>query len=567
MSGTLKISFSGREYELGIVESISDRYSKSVATTPIPTMSEDATFAIESDSSIVIAVEFTRKTPDYGVTDGDDSTKWTNGYWYEEIQKIMNRWQAKTNGCTLTYTPGADNPYVPARNYNGYIKTLSRVYDPGEPTTIRVSMEFHVGTMVVRKPSSGQTPVNASAYEITMSNWDQTQWFALMKGDVNCISSYTIEGGMEQPFESITMQIPKNRLSSVAPDLVDNIIAGKSKMILKAVGTSTMTVTKCKLSNKTYSITAYCDAEAIKGYTLSVESTYTPWYWIKYIITSGEFGMAYIDPSDKEGVEESRRTFFYALNPAEGDYDEITFKKGQNIWYILQVCALYLRCKIFFANGCAYCVDYCLQATQFASEKSRDAFTEYGDVDLYTTQEDNPLYGRVTGSVTLGNEGIDTVINTQVIQCTGDDGKSTTVTYKAPDITVSRSGTKLPISELIEGGGYTQATTVAKNLVEYRLEPQRSITFKLKEMQNTSGGLAWQPYFSPSARANMVRSTADDITITNMSDDEKYRRPQKLLLSQYERSYPEGYTKYTFGIISNIDLAVSTSQILSSQQG
>ena len=160
MSGNLKITFGGKEYELGIVESISDRYSKSVATTPIPTMDEDATYAIESDSSIVLTVEFSRVTPDNGTTSGSDSTTWTNGYWYEKIQEIMNRWQARTNGCVLIYTPGEDNPYIPARNYNGYIKTLSRSYDPGDPTVIRVSMEFHVGTMVVKKPASEQTPVD-----------------------------------------------------------------------------------------------------------------------------------------------------------------------------------------------------------------------------------------------------------------------------------------------------------------------------------------------------------------------------------------------------------------------
>ena len=560
MSGTLKISFGGKEYDLGIVESISERYNKSVATTPIPTMSEDATYAIESDSSIVVTVEFSRVTPDSGTTSGSDSTKWTNGYWYEEIQKIMNRWQARTNGCKLTYTPGADNPYIPARNYNGYIKTLSRMYQPGDPTVIYVTMEFHVGTMTVQKKTSTQEPSYAEDYEIIMSNGDRTQWFALMKGSVNCISSYTIEGGMEQPFESITMEIPKNRLTSVAEGLVDNIIAGKSKMVMKAVGTSTMTVTKCKLSGKTYYVTAYCDAEAIKGYTLDIESSYTPWYWIKYIITSGEYGMSYLDQDDG-------RTFFYTLNPAEGDYDDITFKKGQNIWYILQVCALYLGCKIFFANGCAYCVDYRLSSVSAGSTYTANAFVDYADLDLYTDKETNALYGRVTGPVTLGNEGIDTVINTQVIQCVDTEGKSVTVEYKAPGITVSRSGNKLPISELIQGGGYEQATTLAKNLVDYRLEPQQSISFRLKEMQDSGSQLAWQPFFSPSARADMIRSIADDVTITNMSEDGKTRRPQKLLLSQYERSYPEGYTKYTFGIISNIDLAVSTSQILSSQQG
>lgn len=547
----MKIKALGREYEMGIVKTFSERYSKSVATTPIPTMSEDATYGIESGSSIVVSVEFTRKDPDSPSNSSSDSSRWTNGKWYLEIQKIINRWQARTDGCELSYTPDRDNPYLPARDYNGYIKSLSRSFNPGDPTVIYVSLEFHVGTMTVNKKKSVAWPsIPVSDFEITMSNEDQSKWFCLMKGDVNCISSYTIEGGMEQPFETITMEIPKNRLSSVAEDLVNHIVAGKNKVILNAVGRSTMTVTKCKLSGKTYRVVAYCDAERIKGYTISAKSSYTPWYWIKHILTSGEFGMAY-------STEGSDPTFIHSVTPAEGDYDDITFDEGQNVWYILQVCALYLGCKIFFANGKAYCIDY-------RPAKAVSAIHEAGYIDLYTQDSNNPLYGRVTGSVTLGDEGVDTVINTQAIQCSDEAGKSITKEYKAPNLEVSRAGTKLNIPELIEGGGYTQATIVAKNLVDYRLEPQQSISFKLREMQGTGDGLSWQAYFDPSTRADEIRSIADEVDIVNKSAKGDLR-PQMLLLSQYVRSYPEGTTKYTFGVISNIDLAASTSQILSNQ--
>lgn len=551
MSGTLKIKALGREYELGIVKSFSDRYSKSVATTPIPTMSEDATYGIESGSNIVINAEFTRKSPDTPQDSSSDSSRWSNGKWYLEIQKIINRWQARTDGCELIYSPGADNPYVPARDYNGYIKTLSRTFNPGDPTMLYVSMEFHVGTMTVNKKKVSTWPsVPVNSFEITMSNEDQSKWFCLMKGVINCISAYTIEGGMEQPFETITMEIPKNRLSSVAEDLVNHIVAGKNKIILNAVGRSTMTVTKCKLSGKTYRVTAYCDAERIKGYTISARTTYTPWYWITHILTSGEFGMAY-------STEGSDPTFISSVTPAEGEFDDITFDEGQNVWYILQVCALYLGCKIFFANGKAYCIDY-------RSTRSVSAIHEAGFIDLYTQDSSDPLYGRVTGSVTLGDEGVDTVINTQVIKCTDETGKTISKEYKAPDLEVTRAGKTLNIPELVEGGGYTQATTVAKNLVDYRLEPQQSISFKLREMQDTGSSLAWQAYFDPSTRADEIRSIADEADIVNKSAT-GVRRPQMLLLSQYERSYPEGTTKYTFGVISNIDLATSTSQILSNQ--
>lgn len=558
MSGRLTFSFGSETYDMGIVESISEKYSKSAAATPIPTMSENATFVIESGSGINISLELRRKAPDSGTTSGSDASKWTNAYWYEQVHGLMNRWQAKTDGCTMRYDPGEDNPYIPARTYNGYIKSMIRTYKAGDPTVIYTSIEFHVGTMIVNKKRAG-TSTAVSAYEISMSNGDQSKWFALMTGKINCVKSYEIEGGAEQPFESITMEIPKNRLSSVAPDLVDNIIPGGSKVILSAVGNTTMTVVKCKLSSdKTYKITAYCEAERIKGYTLSADGTFDPWYWIKYIITSGEFGMSYT-------AEGSDPTFLYSVNPALGDYDDLSFKTGQNVWYVLQVCAMYLGCKIFFADGKAYCVDYRVSK---GSEYISGAVEDREPVDLYTNSTSDPIYGRIAGSATLGNEGLDTVINSQTISCTDPDGKSTTYTYKADGLAVVRAGNQLNIPELVQGGEFKQAETFARNLVDYRMEPQQSVSFTLREMQGTGSSLAWQPFFNPPTRVDSITSTADDFTVTNMSDDKsKGRRLQKLILSQYKRSYPEGTTKYTFGVMSNIDLAASTSQILNNQVG
>ena len=557
MSGKLTLSFGSESYDMGIVQSISEKYAKSVATTPIPTMSENATYVIESGSSINMSIELTRKTPDDGKTSGGDASLWTNAYWYEKIQRLVNRWQARTNGCTLRYEPGADNPYIPARVYNGYIKSMTRTFKPGDPTMIYTSLEFHVGTMTVNKQVSG-TPTPASAYEITMSNGDQSKWFALMKGNINCISSYTVEGGAEQPFESITMEIPKNRLTSVANELVNNIVPGGSKVILSAVGNTTMTVVKCKLtSDKTYKITAYCEAERIKGYTLTGDGAFDPWYWITYILTSGEFGISYTAEGDSP-------TFLYSVNPALGDYDDLSFKKGQNVWYVLQVCALYLGCKIFFADGKAYCVDYRISR---GSKYIEGAVDDRQPVNLYTEDTSDPIYARITGSVTLGNEGLDTVINAQTIACSDSDGKSKTYTYKPEGLGVVRAGNQLNIPELIQGGDYTQAETFARNLVDYRKEPQQSVSFKLKEMQGTNDSLAWKPFFGPSTRVDSITSTADDFTVTNISTSGAGRRLQKLVLSQYERSYPEGITKYTFGIMSNIDLAASTSQILNNQVG
>ena len=258
----------------------------------------------------------------------------------------------------------------------------------------------------------------------------------------------------------------------------------------------------------------------------------------------------------------SPATFIHTSETSMTEYDDLTFKKGTNIWYILQVCALYVGCKVFFAHNNAYCID-CRSTT--ITTGSSGPLVDYEDILLYDLDPSEPIYGRTTGSVNLGDEGIDTVINTQVIECVNSSGKRVTYSNKTDEKTV-RAGNTLYINTLIQGGDYHQAEKLASNVVSYREEPQQSVSFTLKELQDVGGAMGWAPFFLPNARATSITPLVDDFTITNKSvKPGGGRKPQKLLLSQYERHYPEGTTTYTFGIISNVDLAVSTSQIVSNQ--
>ena len=556
-AGTLTLEYDGKEYDLGYLTKYRENFSKTSATTPIPTKGSDNTYAIESGGKMSVSLELQRKNPANGAATGTDSTRWTNAYWYSRISEIVDIWQARKDGYILKFTPSHDNPYTPEREFRGYIKSFSREIAKGSPEIISVNVEFVVGTRYVSTNTSN-SGTKVTDFQISMSNADGSAWYTLLSGDaVNCIEAYDMEGGMEQPFESITLSIPKNRLTTVAPDLVDNIVPGYSKMVVRAVGKSRMTVVKCKLSNKTYKITAYCDAEAIKGYNLTTESSFTPWFWIKYILTSGEFGFTFSLNNDEDGLP----SFIYSVTPKEEETDELTFKKDTNVWYILQVCAMYLGCKVFFANNKAYCIDCRGKGTQ---SNVSDALKNYSIVNLYTYDTSDPIYGRTTGSVSLGDEGIDTVINSQSVECKDDTGANTTATYTEGK-EVIRAGNTLYATELIEGGDYSQGKTLAKNVVEYRREPQQSVTFTLKELQSTGSTVTWAPFFQPASRAEEITSLVDDFTVTNESVDTGVRLPQKLLLSQYERHYPEGTTTYTFGTIANVDLAVSTSQIVTNQ--
>ena len=555
VEGTLKITADGTEYDLGYISSYKETFTKSCAETPIVTKKAADTFIIESGGKMAVSMEFNRVNPPNATANTGDFTRMTNGVWYNNIEALVDRWQALTDGCVITFTPSPTNPYLPARTYQGYIKRMERSYGKGYPDLIKTTIDFVVGRRSISTKTDGTT-LTATNFEVMMSNADQSAWYALLSGDsLNCIESYTIEGGMEQPFESITMTIPKNRLTSVAPKLVDNIVPGYSRVIVDAVGQSSMVVVKCKLSNKTYKITAYCEAEAIKGYELTQDATYNAWYWIKYILTSGEFGFTFRD-------DVSEPTFIHTPEPSLTEFDELTFKKGQNVWYVLQVCALYVGCKIFFAQNKAYCID--CRGTSISTSLSGPV-VDYRDVLLYDLDPSHAIYGRTTGSVNLGDEGIDTVINTQSVECVDTGGNKVIYTNKTDEKTV-RAGNTLYVPTLVQGGDYHQAEKLVDNLISYREEPQQSVTFTLKELQDVGGAMGWCPFFLPNARATSITSSVDDFTVSNESVKAGGgRKPQKLLLSQYERHYPEGTTTYTFGTIANVDLAVSTSQIVTNQ--
>ena len=120
-----------------------------------------------------------------------------------------------------------------------------------------------------------------------------------------------------------------------------------------------------------------------------------------------------------------------------------------------------------------------------------------------------------------------------------------------------------PNSDEGTGNGNTLVDAFANNYISYRAEPQQSIAFTVKEMGSKNGEPAWQAYFSPCASANRIYDAVNETEITNASDIESSRTPvlQKLTLSQYERHYPQGTTTYTWGVMANIDLSSSTSQI------
>ena len=410
-----------------------------------------------------------------------------------------------------------------------------------------------------------------SEFSILMSDADGMGYYTLL-GQVgttevtvvNCVTEYTISGGPETPFEILTMTIPKQRLSRVAPRLTEDggIKAGRNEVVVDAVGKGHFTVVKCKYSGRKYKITAYCNAERYKGCTLVQGGTDTPEGWIRSILSDVSYGVTI------SGV---------VIKPSSNAVtDLISFDGGTTVWYVLQVCAVLLGCKIWFSEDTAYAVDC-------------TALTGGMELNLYPKDESDVMYARTVGEVTLGSEGTDTLVNSVSVKCTvpvatteGASGsKQATLTPVRDTASIAKYGEAksnvLVVPELREGQftledgtimQYSQGTVFAKNYMKNLLEPQQSVSFEIKELEvakdseTGSKVYVWTPFWDLPAYCKTIEDEVDEFEVTYKSSITGAGKPEKLLLSAYIRNYPSGTSSYTFGQIKSIDLSSSTSQIV-----
>lgn len=421
--GKLRLTYDGSSYEFsfGTITGISDSFMKSASTTPIPSMKASSAFTIESKTSKTITVSFTRKQPENAIASGSDTTRWSNGHWVSTVKKAIDRWQCKTDGFHLSYVPADDNPYISPIEEDGYIKNFSVSFSQAIPEKIKGSFEFHIGGMYMKSVNAEplypeyrlQEQFKVIIYNST--NTAQNQLLAGSKDPDNnqsCIDSMTIRGGPECPFEYLTMTIPRKKLMRMAPNLfyyqnnfpVCDIVAGKNRLELTlADGDSSMTVTKVKLSNNNYTITAYCNAERIRGTVLGDDESMSPAAWVKAIITEPRF----LGFSDSNFIRQYSESDSVKIG-------SVKFSAGTNVWYILQVCAMCMGARVFFANNKAYVIDYRMSPS--------GGLINYKDTDLYPASRSDRYYSAVTGNVDLGDEGVDTIMNTLTVSCTSSEG-------------------------------------------------------------------------------------------------------------------------------------------------
>lgn len=164
VEGTFRITYYNRDakknivLDFGSITSISSSANKAVSTIPLVSMGADRAFQLETGNTLTYTISFKRKSPMEFDNTSSDSTQWSNAYWYIQVTKLIDRWQMRTDGCRMTYSPSLTNPYVPDINVNGYIKMLSRKYTNKFNELIEGTIQFVVGTMYVLSSSTNSVP-------------------------------------------------------------------------------------------------------------------------------------------------------------------------------------------------------------------------------------------------------------------------------------------------------------------------------------------------------------------------------------------------------------------------
>ena len=562
--------------DLGTIESVSNSITKRVMVTPIVTRPMSDSFPVESGNSQAYSLTFkrthsgTEQYDDQPGTSPETTKLWSNRRWYEALTDAVDRWQARTDGVTLHYEDDESEYYLPDFEIGCYIKSIDRVYNVSYNEMISGSITFAAGTMYVNSadspPPSGT--VRYDDMDILMSDVTREHWYVLYSGvDHNCISDVSITGGSESPFEYAMINIPRKKLMEFAPNLAmtegeakSNIVAGKNLIRMNLMGDHSMYVVQVKQGD-TIRIKAYCMAWVYQSVTTTTEMRGSAWSLLYGMLITSEYGVSF------KGTD-----IIYRFDP-NYDQNDLIIPAGTNVWRMLQICAIILGCKIWFADNKAFIIDYRLIGT----------YPELNDFsDLVIFGNDPIIQRRCIGKSTVDEEGVDPLANQVSIRC------RSSMTDMVLDTTVSasdsasietfgmKSAGTLDLPELVEyepgddsnDSPIDQASVFANNYLSYLKEPQRSITFTMKEVYQRAGDRCpeWKSFFGNAARVQSFydASTGDVVdnysALVNHTDEHV---PQKLALSSYTRYFPKGACEYSFGIITNIDLSSYASQTTS----
>lgn len=552
-----------RTIDLGTIVSISNTVQKRGQVTPIVSQNMQSAFPIETGNSQTYSISFKRVQPQGWTSShdtGTDSRRWSNAHWYSMLTDAVDRWQTRTNGTRLEYTSRGENAYLPDLYLDGYIRSLSRTYSNSYNEVISGTLEFTVGTMYINERKTLDPTRNESYGDmyIMMSDAQGDRWFVILyprdtTGQYSCVESFTITGGLEDPFEHATIRIPKKKLMEQIPVLAEplGIIDGCNKIFIKGMGEHAMFVDQVETGD-TIVLKAFTNAQCYKSVALGIEMQNRPSRILRDILMDPTYGVAF---------DEDHIIYKYQSSL---DSNPVTIPAGTMVYRALQICATMLKCRLFFADNKAYFVDYTVKSgiTSGYARSGNPFISEISNVNL----RDRNSFGRRTiGTSTTDETGLAPVKNQATIVCrkeTDNGNVSSTVTPRIDgSISVFRTLDKgtIQVPELTED----QALVFGMNHLEYICEAQQSITFTIKEVYHESGQLdkVWESFFGPSALLDSIDDEYTSVHLTNRSiRTDKAVAPQKLALSTYTRQYPKGTCEYTFGMIASVSLSDNESQ-------
>lgn len=598
--GTLVLSIYTGQYPQilsDVVTSINDNVSVSVMRTPIVTFKADQAFAYDTGATSSLSFSIVRNNPPEpnDLPENTNSRTWSNKRFEAELVRYIDRWQAETDGCQLVF-----EPFTPGQRTISeyvYLSSISITSNKGIAETLYISLDADVGTMTAAakpiisdsKVYGATDPIYWKDSVITMSSSDGMNNYPIYMGvenQWNCVSSYAVKCGPEQSFPSLVLNISKKNLSAIAPDLVDDIIAGKNHISVYGVGKGDYIVTKTYSSGQNYKVTAYSVYEQYRASPINEKFSFgsitgvsykTPMDMIFHILTDQlYYGV------DNAKIFFNLKDIIYCYRKDNNQWLGAAsyFEKSQDAWYVLNVCALRLGCKIWFADGKAYIVDTSVENPDSPDVacSSRFSFCDFdrlylnrdGFYPLNPSTDELAFMQSVCGDTELGDEGADVLKNFTVVKC-----QSGQYAYRLDDPLPNASRMKFGVKRaeyVVTEVQKVDGEAIAYNTDARYCDSEQSIGFKLSETHynepeegETDPGRYWQPYFPQLSRVNEIYDYSKDLVISNKPNFTGAGVPDrlraKLTLSTAEYHFPEGYTEYWFGIMAPANLTQGTSTI------
>lgn len=432
--------------------------------------------------------------------------------------------------------------------------------------------------------------------QIFMSDLDNVSQYLIYQSnsDYNCVESYTIYGGCEQPFEYVKLKVNRKQLSVLAPDLVDYIIPGRNIITLFGPGRGEYVVTKCTRSSDAWTIIAYAIMEQIRGLVIADSRAFTeqsPLEMIINLVRSTPSTLA-VQGSNPLNLVQRVDYLVKLENNTWSNGLNCSFEPGTNVWYAIQVCALRLNAKVWLTDGVLYVVDTTLSPQEAADPnivytsllEGTSPFNDIGTVYLNSeggfpikpTEFQSNIISNVVDTPELGEDGSEVLRNAITVTCKDN---ATVMSNSSGNPEVSRSIFNVKMHTLtIPQISSADALAIANLLANRYCDAETSISFSMaevvetseSEVDSTSGNTVmvthyrWYPFFSPLTRAEKIVDYVNESTVSIVSNlDLVTKFYNKGMLSLYESSFPQHITKYTFGISTPTDVSQNNSVIMS----